>query len=87
MRKINRGDIVICSTDELPWGSKNDRIFEGTNVIVGHKYVVRDIIEMSEKSILDVEHLSSSKRIGLMHERHFITLDVWREFQLRKIIV
>jgi hypothetical protein len=42
---------------------------------------------MSEKSILDVEHLSSSKRIGLMHERHFITLDVWREFQLRKIIV
>jgi hypothetical protein len=81
MGKINRGDIVICSTDELPWGSKNDHL------IVGHKYVVRDIIEMSEKSILDVEHLSSSKRIGLMHERHFITLDVWREFQLRKIIV
>ena len=81
MGKINRGDIVICSTDELPWGIKNEHL------IVGHKYVVRDIIEMSEKSILDVEHLSSSKIIGLMHERHFITLDVWREFQLRKIIV
>jgi hypothetical protein len=42
---------------------------------------------MAEKCLLDVEHLSSSKRIGFMHERHFITLDVWREFQLRKIIV
>jgi hypothetical protein len=80
MGKINRGDIVICSTDEL-FGNKN------VHLIVGHKYKVLDIINMAEKCILDVEHLSSSKRIGFVHERHFITLDVWREFQLRKIIV
>ncbi len=78
--KFNRGDILICSTDKLPWGSKN------SHLVVGHKYVVRDIIQMSEKCILDVEHLSTSKRIGLMHARHFIPLDVWREFQLKKLI-
>ena len=80
MGKINRGDIVICSTDEL-YGNKND------SLIVGHKYIIRDVIDMAEKIIFDVEHLSTSKRIGLVHERHFITLDVWREFQLRKILV
>jgi hypothetical protein len=80
MGKFNRGDILICSTDKLPWGSKN------YNLVVGHKYVVRDIIQMSETCILDVEHLSTSKRIGLMHSRHFIPLDVWREFQLKKLI-
>jgi hypothetical protein len=79
MRKINRGDIIICSTNEL-FGYKSPHL------IVGHKYVVRDIIEMSEKCMLDVEHLSTSKIFRFIHERYFIPLDVWREFQLKKLI-
>lgn len=82
MGRISKGDIIICSTDELPFivGNKNP------NLVVGDKYLVLDIYMMSENYIFDVKHLSSSKRIGLMHERHFITLDVWRHFQLEKIL-
>jgi hypothetical protein len=51
------------------------------------KCVIKDVIEMSEgRIILDVEHLSSSKRIGLFSDRHFIPLDVYREFQLKKVL-
>ena len=78
--KYIKGHILICSTDEM-YGQKNQHL------IIGHKYVILDVIEMSEdKIILDVEHLSSSKRIGFVGDRHFITLDVWREFKLRKIL-
>ena len=82
MGKISKGDIIICSTDELPFIVCNKNV----HLIVGDKYVVRDIIEMSDWFVFDVEHLSSSKRIGLVHDRHFITLDVWRHFQLEKIL-
>lgn len=77
--KTQIGDILICSTDEM-YGQKNQHL------IIGHKYVVLDVIQMSENIILDVKHLSSSKRIGLVGDRHFIPLDIWREFQLRKIL-
>lgn len=74
------GDILICSADEIHC-QKNQQL------IVGHKYVILNIIEMSEdKIILDVKHLSSSSHIGFVSDRHFIKLDVWREFQLRKVI-
>jgi hypothetical protein len=78
--KYIKGNIVICSTDEI-YGQKVQHL------IVGHKYVILDIIEMSEdKIILDVKTLSTSKRIGLVSDRHFIPLEVYREFQLRKIL-
>jgi hypothetical protein len=51
------------------------------------KCAIKDVIEMSEgRIILDVEHLSSSRRIGLFSDRHFIPLDVYREFQLKKVL-
>jgi hypothetical protein len=78
--RYNKGDILICTTDTM-YGHKNQHLF------VGHKYVILDVIEMSEgKIILDVNHLSTSKRIGLVGDRYFIPLDVYREFQLRKIL-
>mgnify|MGYP001026524517 CR=1 FL=1 len=78
--RYNIGDVLICATDEM-YGQKRQHL------IIGHKYVVLDVIEMSEdKIILDVKHLSSSKRIGIVSDRHFIPLDVYREFQLRKIL-
>jgi len=78
--RYNLGDVIICTTDEM-YGQKNQHL------IIGHKYVILDIIDMSEdRIILDVENLSTSKRIGLVSDRHFISLDVYREFQLRKIL-
>jgi hypothetical protein len=76
--KYNKGDILICSTDNL-YGQKQ-------HLIIGDKYVINDVIEMAEKVILDVTHKDTSKRLGLFDERCFIPLDVYREFQLRKIL-
>lgn len=76
--KISKGDVVVCSTDMM-YGQKYQ-------LIVGDLYIINDIIEMSEKTIIDVTHKETNKRCGLFDERNFITLDVWREFQLRKIL-
>ena len=76
--KYNKGDILICSTDNL-YGQKQQ-------LIIGDKYIINDVIEMSEKVILDVIHKESGKRLGLFDERFFIPLDVYREFQLRKVL-
>jgi len=78
-RKYIIGHILICSTNEL----YNQKIQQ---LNVGHKYVIRDVIMSEGRIILDVEHLSSSKRIGLFSDRHFIPLDVYREFQLKKVL-
>ena len=77
--KWSKGDTVICSTDMM-WGQKQQQL------IVGDKYIINDIIEMSEKVILDVTHKDTNKRLGLIVDRYFIPLDVWREFQLRKVL-
>lgn len=76
--KTQKGDILICSTDKL-YGMKH-------LLIVGDKYKVLDVIEMAEKVILDVLHLDTNSRAGLFDDKHFIPLDVWREFQLRKVL-
>jgi len=74
------GDRIIAVNGEA--GLQAEMLSPG-----GHKYVILDIIEMSEdKIILDVKTLSTSKRIGLVSDRHFISLEVYREFQLRKIL-
>ena len=77
--RYNKGDILICSTDNL-YGQKEQHL------IVGNKYIIADIYVMSEKVILDVTHKDTNKRVGLFDDRHFIPLDIWREFQLRKVL-
>ncbi len=76
--KYNKGDVLICSTDLL-YGQNHQ-------LIVGDKYIINDVIEMAEKVILDVTHKETNKRCGLFDDRHFISLDVYREFQLRKVL-
>jgi hypothetical protein len=76
--KYNKGDILICSTNNL-YGQKQQ-------LIIGDKYIINDVIEMSEKVILDVSHKDTNKRCGLFDEKNFIPLGVWREFQLRKVL-
>jgi len=72
------GDILICSTNKL-YGLEQ-------NLIVGGKYKVLDAIVMAEKVILDLIHLDTNLRVGLFDDRHFIPLEVYREFQLRKVL-
>jgi hypothetical protein len=76
--KTSKGDILICSTNKL-YGMEQ-------NLIVGDKYKVLDTIEMAEKVILDLLHVDANSRVGLFDDKHFIPLDIWREFQLRKIL-
>jgi hypothetical protein len=76
--KTAKGDILICSTNKLHGMEQN--------LIVGDKYKVLDIIEMFEKVILDLLHVNTNSRVGLFDDRCFITLEVYREFQIRKIL-
>jgi hypothetical protein len=76
--KTQKGDVLICSTNRL-YGMEQ-------NLIVGDKYKVLDTIEMAEKVILDLLHVNTNSRVGLFDDRGFIPLEVYREFQLRKIL-
>ena len=76
--KTQKGDVLICSTNRL-YGMEQ-------NLIVGDKYKVLDTYEMVEKVILDLLHVNTNSRVGLFDDRGFIPLEVYREFQLRKIL-
>jgi hypothetical protein len=53
---------------------------------VGEKYRVDDCIEMAEKTLVSVSNVKTDKEIGLFDDKHFIPIDIWREFQLRKVL-
>jgi hypothetical protein len=74
---MKRGDIVICVTNKM-YGQEYP-------LNIGEKYIIDDIIEMSEKKIVQVSDIEK-KEIGLYDDRHFIPLDIWREFQLKKVL-
>ena len=74
---MKRGDVVICVTDEM-YGQKQ-------HLVVGEKYIIVDVIEMSEKKVIQICDMNN-KQLGLFDDRHFIPLDIWREFQLRKLL-
>ena len=74
---MKRGDIVICVSNKM-YGQEYP-------LNIGEKYIIDDIIEMSEKKIVQVSNINN-KVIGLYDDKHFIPLDVWREFQLRKVL-
>ena len=74
---MKKGDIVICVTNKM-YGQ------ELLELNIGENYIIDDIIEMSEKKIVQVS--INEKVIGLYDDRHFMPLDVWREFQLRKVL-
>jgi hypothetical protein len=76
--KTQKGDILICSTNKI-YGLEQ-------NIIVGDKYKVLDTIEMSEKVILDLLHVDTNSRVGLFDDKCFIPLEIYREFQLRKVL-
>lgn len=43
-------------------------------------------MEIPGKRILDVTHQSTNKRIGLVSDRQFITLDAYRNWKLKELL-
>ena len=78
MLRYKKGDIVICTTDKM-YGLM-------CNLKIGEQYIIDDFIEMSEKNLVSVSDAKTGEYISVFDDRHFIPLDVWREFQLRKIL-
>ena len=73
---MKKNDIVICVTDKM-YGQKQ-------TLKIGEQYRVDDFIEMTEKNLVSVYY--ETDYVGVFDDKHFIPLDVWREFQLRKLL-
>lgn len=78
MSRYKKGDIVICTTNKM-YGMTY-------TLKVGEQYIVDDFVEMSEKTLVSVSDVKTGEHISVFDDRHFIPLDIWREFQLRKIL-
>jgi hypothetical protein len=84
MLRYKKGDIVICVTNKM-YGMKY--LLE-----VGEQYQIDDCIEIggnvfgSEKNLVSVSNVKTGEDIGVFDDKHFMPMDVWREFQLRKIL-
>ena len=78
MTRYQKGDIVICVTNKM---------YGMTYLLeVGERYQIDDWIEMAEKTLVSVSNVKIGKEIGLFDDKHFIPIDIWREFQLRKVL-
>jgi hypothetical protein len=78
MLRYKKGDIVICVTNKM-YGMKF--LLE-----VGEQYQIDDWVEMAEKNLVSVTNIKNNESIGIFDDKHFMPLDIWREFQLRKIL-
>ena len=84
MLRYKKGDIVICVTNKM---------YGMTYLLeVGEQYQIDDCIEIggnvfgSEKNLVSVSNVKTGEDIGVFDDKHFMPLDIWREFQLRKIL-
>jgi hypothetical protein len=81
MSRYKKGDIVICVTNKM---------YGMTYFLeVGKQYQIDDFVEVNEKTLVSVRDKNgpvSDPISGVYDDKHFIPLDVWREFQLRKIL-
>jgi hypothetical protein len=80
--KYKIGDILVCSTN---WTGS-----QSFDLVVGDQYEVLDLIDFQKDSFTEyafnVKNIKNSKMHYFCSDRLFIPLEVWREFQLRKIL-
>jgi hypothetical protein len=78
MLRYKKGDIVICVTNKM----------YGMTYLLeeGEQYRIDDCIEMFEKNLVSVSKATTGEHVSIFDDKHFIPMDVWREFQLRKIL-
>jgi len=78
MSRYKKGDIVICTTNKM---------YGMTYLLeVGKQYQIDDFVEVNEKTLVNVSNVKTGEEIGLFDDKHFIPIDIWREFQLRKVL-
>lgn len=78
MSRYKKGDIVICTFNKM---------YGMTFILkVGEQYMIDDFVKMPEKTLVSVIDIKTGEHISVFDDRHFIPLDVWREFQLKKIL-
>ena len=78
MLRYKKGDIVICVTNKM---------YGMTYLLeVGEQYQIDAFAEVGEKNLVSVTNIKNNQDIGVFDDKHFIPLDIWREFQLRKIL-
>ena len=77
MPRYKKGDIVICVTNKM---------YGMTFLLeVGEQYQIDAFTEVGEKNLVSVTNIKNNQDIGIFDDKHFMPLDIWREFQLRKI--
>ena len=75
---LKKGDIVICVTNKM---------YGMTFLLeVGEQYQIDAFTEVGEKNLVSVTNIKNNQDIGIFDDKHFMPLDIWREFQLRKIL-
>jgi hypothetical protein len=74
--RYKKGDIVICVTNKM----------YGMTYLLeeGEQYQIDDCIELAEKNLVSVYY--ETDYVGVFDDKHFMSLDIWREFQLRKLL-
>jgi len=74
--RYKKGDIVICVTNKM----------YGMTYLLeeGEQYRIDDCIEMSERNLVSVS--KAGEHVSIFDDKHFMPLDIWREFQLRKLL-
>jgi len=78
MSRYKKGDIVICVTNKM---------YGMTYLLeVGEQYQIDAFTEVGEKNLVSVTNIKNNQDIGIFDDKHFMPLDIWREFQLRKIL-
>jgi hypothetical protein len=82
MPRYKKGDIVVCVTDKMYGMTLKNWKY---SLKVGEQYQVDDFIEMAEKNLVSVNKLNGEP-FSIFDDKHFIPLDIWREFQLRKLL-
>lgn len=76
--RYTKGDIVICTTDKM-YGMRY-------LLKVGQQYVIEDSVIVNEKTLVSVSDIDTNIHIGIFDDKHFIPIDIWREFRLKKIL-
>ena len=78
MPRYKKGDIVNWVTNKM---------YGMTFLLeVGEQYQIDAFTEVGEKNLVSVTNIKNNQDIGIFDDKHFMPLDIWREFQLRKIL-
>jgi hypothetical protein len=76
--RYKKGDIVICVTNKM----------YGMTYLLeeGEQYQIDDFVVVGEKTLVSVSKAGDFQCSKFVDDKHFMPLDIWREFQLRKLL-